>query len=1114
MDRRKGWYIKQNFTNDFVDTLQYLYDKYGEDIFEIQGIANKHMDLVQFSKNFFGKSGNVADLSIDANANIKEKNVTQYNYENNKALMKLNSLYLMFKYIKKNFTEEDAKEALEKVVNGELFINDLSNFGMTYCYAFDLRNLLSQGMNFFKGNMNIKPPKRSESLIALLIQSVAYISNQLLGACSFPDLFVVLDWFYRREMGDNYLNDKNNLSKIKNQFQNLIYSLNFPFRGNQSLKGSEEIIVNNKTVSIGDFVESYLLEDEFEKNISNTNSYTYSFNPKTGCFESKKITGVIKHECNDKYLVQYNLMTGQTFEGTEKHSLFTRKNLSIVEVTANDNVDNIIIPYNFCKEEDIRVSTLDVPDVGGRLPIKKLILTPEIMYMFGQYIGDGCISGSRLTISTFNDKINQHLIDSVGVLFKTHVGSRGDIGINVGINVASLIKSIFGSGSHNKRIPRDWYFEENILYLIAGYIDADGHYRKNKGDIKISSCNSDLLKDVQFILLSKGIISRLSSQVREGFGIVSEIFKLTISAIESIKLNKYIVLKTPEITERLDYSRQMVDFAGVYQYIMNEYNIRGLSENNIISDRGRDKSLSLVDFNKIIEWLIEKINDDSECTDLEYMKKTLCPLYQEKDYSKQIIVSKNDRKIQLNNCLNELKKFKTALPIKVTDIIEIDAEPFVYDISVEDNENFLTANNIYAHNSSFTNVSIMDSGFLSSLFKDYVFPDFSIPNLKSSKNLSKTFFEYFTEINSVEGIFTFPVTTIAISLDEQQNYIDPEFVDWAAEINSKKALANIFQDKPTSFSSCCRLRSDYSKIADTGYQNSFGVGGLSIGSLRVAGLNLPRIALLEKEDSNIVEKDLEVLHKILYSHRQLISERIEGGYLPLYSSGWINKNRQYSTIGFIGGYEYVENKGLNITTKKGTKSLQSVLLKIEDAIVKWQTAEKLENNIYNLEEIPGESMAIRLADIDYILGYNKEDDKKKYELYSNQYIPLVNEASIYDRFRIQGEFDSLTSGGAILHINVDDEKPISKEQFKKLMDIARQLKTTYFAINYAYSECEEGHFSIGKHTECPICKKNIIQQFSRVVGFITPVKSWSKIRREYEYPRRVFYKNGALEIET
>jgi len=408
----------------------------------------------------------------------------------------------------------------------------------------------------------------------------------------------------------------------------------------------------------------------------------------------------------------------------------------------------------------------------------------------------------------------------------------------------------------------------------------------------------------------------------------------------------------------------------------------------------------------------------------------------------------------------------------------------------------------------------MDSGFLSSLFKDYVFPDFSIPNLKSSKNLSKTFFEYFTEINSVEGIFTFPVTTIAISLDEQQNYIDPEFVDWAAEINSKKALANIFQDKPTSFSSCCRLRSDYSKIADTGYQNSFGVGGLSIGSLRVAGLNLPRIALLEKEDSNIVEKDLEVLHKILYSHRQLISERIEGGYLPLYSSGWINKNRQYSTIGFIGGYEYVENKGLNITTKKGTKSLQSVLLKIEDAIVKWQTAEKLENNIYNLEEIPGESMAIRLADIDYILGYNKEDDKKKYELYSNQYIPLVNEASIYDRFRIQGEFDSLTSGGAILHINVDDEKPISKEQFKKLMDIARQLKTTYFAINYAYSECEEGHFSIGKHTECPICKKNIIQQFSRVVGFITPVKSWSKIRREYEYPRRVFYKNGALEIET
>ena len=47
------------------------------------------------------------------------------------------------------------------------------------------------------------------------------------------------------------------------------------------------------------------------------------------------------------------------------------------------------------------------------------------------------------------------------------------------------------------------------------------------------------------------------------------------------------------------------------------------------------------------------------------------------------------------------------------------------------------------------------------------------------------------------------VLTIAISIDDNKEYMDPDFVDWAADINSKKALANIFQDKPTSFSSCC-----------------------------------------------------------------------------------------------------------------------------------------------------------------------------------------------------------------------------------------------------------------------------------------------------------------------
>lgn len=405
----------------------------------------------------------------------------------------------------------------------------------------------------------------------------------------------------------------------------------------------------------------------------------------------------------------------------------------------------------------------------------------------------------------------------------------------------------------------------------------------------------------------------------------------------------------------------------------------------------------------------------------------------------------------------------------------------------------------------------MDSGFLEVLFKDYKIPEsdgtFSDANLKSAKELSKVFFEYFSEINSKEGIFTFPVITIAISINEKKQVNDPEFYDWAATVNCKKSLANIFISPPNAFSSCCRLKNDFSKVADAGYQNSFGVGGLSIGSHRVAGLNLPRIALLEKKHPNLLNDDLDILHKILYSHRQLIRHLIDCNSLPLYPAGWINLRRQYSTIGFVGAYEYVINKGLDIKTEEGIQTIIGILNKIEKKIVKWQQDEETEKNIYNIEQIPGESMCVRLCEMDTLLGHNPH----KFVLYSNQYIPLVEDSSIYDRFKIQGKIDKHTSGGAILHINVDDEKQLTPKQFKKMMDLAVDTGTVYFAINYAYSECEKEHYSIGKHNDCPICNGKIVCQYTRVVGFITPIKSWNKVRKDWEYSKRIFYKNGQLE---
>ncbi len=653
MLRQKGYFVKISFENNFVNTMEELTKKYGEEFLEIQGIANKHLDISHFSKEFFGNSSNIADVSVDGNANVKEKNISQYNYEANKSIMRLNGLYMMHKNIVKYFNEEMANEVLEKVLNGELFINDLHLYSNPYCYAFDLRSLMIGGMDFFGGNIKIKPPKHSNSFIDLFIQTNAYISNQIAGASSYPDFFVVLDWFYRKEFGDDYSSqmrtDKSLNTIITQQFQNVTYSLNFPYRGGQS---------------------------------------------------------------------------------------------------------------------------------------------------------------------------------------------------------------------------------------------------------------------------------------------------------------------------------------------------------------------------------------------------------------------------------------------------------------------------------SFTNFSVMDKGFMKSLFKDYIYPmDNTYPNINSVIELSKMYFEYYTKINSEEGIFTFPVTTLAIAVDENKNYVDPEFAEWAAEINSKKALANMFMGPSTIFSSCCRLANDFAKVSDTGFQNSFGVGGLSIGSHRVCGINMARMGHLEKINNDInhelLNHNLELVHAVLYSHRKLIQERVNQGMLPLYTHHWMNLGRQYSTIGLIGAYEYVTNQDLDITTEKGMDKLKSALKIMETKITGWQEIEKLEKCIYNIEQVPGETIAIRTCKCDNLLGYNPNN----YELYSNQYIPLVKDVSIYERLKLQGEFDNFTTGGAICHINVNDDKPISKEQFLNLMNLSKELGVRYWAINYAYSECEDGHFSIGNDVACPTCGKKIVNKYTRVVGFLTPVNGWSKTRREYEFPNRKFYKNGELSAE-
>lgn len=428
-----------------------------------------------------------------------------------------------------------------------------------------------------------------------------------------------------------------------------------------------------------------------------------------------------------------------------------------------------------------------------------------------------------------------------------------------------------------------------------------------------------------------------------------------------------------------------------------------------------------------------------------------------------------------------------------------------------------SVNNSFRGNQSpFTNVSVYDKHWLKALFKDHMNPDFTHPNLENAMRVQKLFVDEL--MNQLQdNPFTFPVMTAASLLDpETREFKDQEWLDWLAEVSVKNKCLNLFQDDSTSsISSCCRLKNELSTVGKDGkqeYVNSFGVGGISIGSHRVVCLNIPQIAYIAKYSEkdtltsffNILESRIKISQDILDIHKELLERLIKNGNLPMYSYGVMNLNKQYSTLGFIGLYEALEILGYDIRTPEGLE-LGKKILGVFNKLNAERTAK--DGRIRNLEQIPGETAAVTFALKDKLQFANAGD----YDLYANQYLPLIKEALLTDRIRLQGEFDSDTSGGAILHVDFDSD--LTKEQIKNILNAFAKAGVIYGAIDDCQIQCHNcGKVYTGSPntTTSKCCNSKNIEIWMRVVGFKTPKRAYNKIRRTKDLPRRFCYEDGPM----
>lgn len=406
--------------------------------------------------------------------------------------------------------------------------------------------------------------------------------------------------------------------------------------------------------------------------------------------------------------------------------------------------------------------------------------------------------------------------------------------------------------------------------------------------------------------------------------------------------------------------------------------------------------------------------------------------------------------------------------------------------------------------SAFTNFSIFDHPYMESLFGGKEFPDgtFIIDYIDEIVEYQKRFMEVVSEVRS-KNMMTFPVLSFSL-LRKNGKFVDEDFAKWCSLHNMKWADSNFFiSDDITSLSNCCRLISD---VKNLGYFNSIGGSALEVGSIKVNTINLARLSY----ENDTIEKYLDSLKAIVQIDLQaldcirgIIKRNIEKGLLPNYTYNVMSMNSQYNTIGIIGIYEALQKFGFTHKDELGNTFYSDDGVEFAKKILKTIHSIKdifASDKDYqiNIEEIPAERAAAILMEKDCFFYPN---EIYELPLYGNQWIPLGVKTTLQEKIRLSAILDKACSGGSIAHINLDTPLENFDTAWELLNYIADQ-GVVYFAFCLRISSCKNNHGFYGNI--CPYCGEPTETTWQRIVGFLTPEKTYSKERKD-EFRRRDWF---------
>jgi len=394
--------------------------------------------------------------------------------------------------------------------------------------------------------------------------------------------------------------------------------------------------------------------------------------------------------------------------------------------------------------------------------------------------------------------------------------------------------------------------------------------------------------------------------------------------------------------------------------------------------------------------------------------------------------------------------------------------------------------------------------------------------------INRAFAEVMMEGDAKGRVFTFPIPTYNITPDFEW---DNPNLDMVWKMTAKYGIpyfsnfVNSDMSPEDARSMCCRLRLDNRELLKRG-GGLFGANPLT-GSIGVVTINLPRIGYLSSTENNFFERLRDALllaAESLSIKRKILEKFTEKNLYPYSkyylreikkSSGLYWKNH-FSTIGIVGMNEACLNfLGSGIASKTGIEFSLKVMNFIREIISDLQ---ERTGDLFNLEATPAEGTSYRLAILDKeefsdILCANEEGYRNgAAPFYTNStQLPVNYTDDLFEALLLQDELQSKYTGGTVLHVYLGEQVSEISAVKKLVQKIVSRFRLPYFTITPTFSICPAHGYLAGKQERCPVCGTET-EVYSRVVGYLRPVKQWNDGKRAEFSLRKTFKPAFSREV--